>query len=104
MARPWYPFPMQSPSARPDQERSRPRRLLSAAVAALLGVAIVCAPAAAQSPMIQGWLAANTACKGGAGDDPKTKKACTRRDDLGAKLKRRGCEYQEDGDWWRCPH
>ncbi len=61
-------------------------------------------PAAhAQSPMIQGWLAANTACKAGPADSAKAQKACARRDDLGAKLKRRGCEYQEDGDWWKCP-
>ncbi|WP_113889095.1 hypothetical protein [Roseiarcus fermentans] len=77
------------------------RRVLAAALAPAL---LLSSPAPAQSPMIQGWLAANTACKGGPGDDPKTLKACARRDDLGAKLKRRGCEYQEDGDWWRCPH
>ena len=61
-------------------------------------------PAHAQSPIIQGWLAANTVCKGGPGDDPKTQKACARRDEISARLKRRGCEYHEDGDWWRCPH
>ena len=72
---------------------------LSVALAALLPLA-----AHAQSPTIQGWLAANTACKAGPVDDPKTKKACARRDDLSARLKRRHCEYQEDGDWWRCPH
>ena len=62
------------------------------------------APAHAQSPMIQGWLAVNAECKGGLADDPKTKKACARRDELSAKLKRRGCLYQENGDWWKCPH
>lgn len=77
---------------------------LSVALAALALASLAPAPAEAQSPMIQGWLAANTACKGGPSDNPKTQKACTRRDELGAKLKRRGCEYQEDGDWWRCPH
>ena len=71
---------------------------------ALALAAPVSSPAEAQSPMIQGWLAANTACKGGPSDNPRTQKACARRDELGAKLKRRGCEYQEDGDWWRCPH
>ena len=74
-------------------------------IAVFLAVAGAFVPAAhAQSPMIQGWLAANTACKGGPGDDPRTQKACARRDDLSAKLKRRGCDYQADGDWWRCPH
>jgi hypothetical protein len=58
----------------------------------------------AQSPMIQGWVASNAVCKNVSGDDLKTKQACETRDRLGAKLKRRGCEYQEDGDWWRCKH
>ena len=59
-------------------------------------------PAHAMSPMLQGWLAVNSQCKAGPADDPKTQKACARRDDLSAKLKRRGCQYQEDGDWWKC--
>ena len=29
------------------------------------------APAQAQSPLIQGWLASNTACRGGHADDPE---------------------------------
>ena len=61
-------------------------------------------PAEAQSPMVQGWLAVNSVCKGNLSDDAKTQKACKRRDELSAKLKRRGCLYQEDGDWWKCPH
>lgn len=67
----------------------------------VLGLA---APVHAQSPLIQGWLAANTECKGGRSDDPKTQQACERRDKLGARLKRRGCLYQENGDWWKCRH
>ena len=59
-------------------------------------------PAHALSPTLQGWLAVNSQCKGGPANDPKTQKACARRDELGARLKRRGCEYQEDGDWWKC--
>jgi len=62
------------------------------------------APAHAQSPLIQGWLAANTECKGGRSDDPKTQQACATRDRLSARLTRRGCSYQVDGDWWKCPH
>ncbi len=61
-------------------------------------------PAHAQSPMITGWLAANAECKGGRSDDPKTMQACEKRDKVGARLKRRGCLYQEVGDWWKCPH
>jgi hypothetical protein len=73
-------------------------------IAALCAVLSVSAPAVAQSPMIQGWLAANTQCKAGPSDDPKVQKACRRRDELNARLKRRGCAYQEEGDWWKCPH
>ena len=62
------------------------------------------APAHAQSPMITAWLAANAECKGGHGDDAKTAQACQKRDQIGARLTRRGCLYQEDGDWWKCPH
>jgi hypothetical protein len=61
-------------------------------------------PAHAQSPIITAWLAANSECKGGHADDPKTSQACVKRDQISARLKRRGCLYQEDGDWWKCPH
>lgn len=40
--------------------------------------------------------------KGGHGG-PKTAQGCEKRDQIGAQLKRRGCLYQEDGDWWKCP-
>jgi hypothetical protein len=73
-------------------------------LAALSIVLRLATPAHAQRPMITGWLAANADCKGGPGDDPKTMKACEKRDQIGARLKRRGCVYQEDGDWWKCPH
>jgi len=73
------------------------------ALAALAFVALT-APAGAQSPLIQGWLAVNTQCKAGPSDSPSVQKACARRDALGERLKRRGCEYHADGDWWRCPH
>jgi hypothetical protein len=73
-------------------------------LAALSIVLRLATPAHAQRPMITGWLAANADCKGGPGDDPKTTKACEKRDQIGARLKRRGCVYQEDGDWWKCPH
>jgi hypothetical protein len=84
--------------------RSRIVVAIPLAIAALTVVLRFPAPAHAQPPMIQGWLAANTECKGGLSDDPKTQKACKRRDDLSAKLKRRGCVYQADGDWWKCHH
>ena len=62
------------------------------------------APAHAQPPLITAWLAANAECKGGHGDDAKTAQACQKRDQIGARLTRRGCLYQEAGDWWKCPH
>ena len=61
-------------------------------------------PAHAQSPLITAWLAANAECRGGRADDPKTLQACEKRDMVSARLKRRGCLYQEVGDWWKCPH
>ena len=48
------------------------------------------APAYAQSPLIQGWLAANTECKGGRGDDPKTQRACETRDQAQRKAEAQG--------------
>ncbi len=73
-------------------------------LAGLCFVLRLATPAHAQSPMITGWLAANAGCKGGRSDDPKTMQACEKRDKVGARLKRRGCLYQEVGDWWKCPH
>ena len=57
----------------------------------------------APRPVITAWLATNAECKGGHADDPKTLKACEMRDQISARLKRRGCLYQEEGDWWKCP-
>ena len=73
-------------------------------VAIALTLAVPGAPARAQSPMLTAWLAANGECKAGHGDPAKTAEACAKRDQIGARLKRRGCAYQEDGDWWKCPH
>lgn len=76
-----------------------------AAALALVAVAAgFSVSARAQSPLIQGWLAVNTQCKAGPADSPNVQKACKRRDELGARLERRHCVYQADGDWWRCPH
>jgi len=87
------------------RRRTRRSGVAVALAAAALGFVLpVATPAHAQSPLIQGWLAANAACKGGRSDDPKTRQACETRDRLGAKLKRRGCAYHEDGDWWKCRH
>ena len=96
---------MSTPFATVHRRRTLSLRALPMVLAgaAALGVSGL-APAHAQSPLIQGWLAQNTLCKGGVSDDPKTQKACKLRDALNERLKRRGCEYQAEGDWWRCPH
>jgi hypothetical protein len=98
---PWIGIRSQTARPRPEPRLASTPPIIAAALGALL---ILATPSHAQSPIIQGWLAANTVCKGGPSDDPKAQKACARRDEIGARLKRRGCEYQEDGDWWRCPH
>ncbi len=59
-------------------------------------------PADAQTPMITAWLAANAECRSGTPGDPKTQKACEMRDQISARLERRGCVHHEDGDWWKC--
>lgn len=47
------------------------------------------------------WIAADEACRGGAGDDPATERACAQRDTLGAGLVNAGwCEA--NGSWALC--
>jgi hypothetical protein len=71
---------------------ARPILLLSAlAVAATLLV-----PARALTVQEQGWQVANSKCE--AGDA----KQCELRDRLSVVLKRHGCVYHEDGNWWKC--
>lgn len=91
--------------AEAEQRRSVPRIVgtIAPALAALGFVLPLATPAQAQSPLIQGWLAANADCKGGRADEPKTQKACDTRDRLGGALTRRGCIFHQDGDWWKCP-
>ena len=92
---------MSAPLATVSRRMHLPKMTAAISLAALaFGLGL---PAHALSPTLQGWLAVNSQCKGGAADDPKTQKACARRDELSARLKRRGCQYQEDGDWWKCP-
>ena len=99
-----------NPSAVARPYAARWRRMWRMVVTVALTLAVLCfvlrlaIPAHAQSPMITGWLAANAECRGGRPDDPNTLQACEKRDKVGARLKRRGCVYQEAGDWWKCPH
>jgi hypothetical protein len=53
-------------------------------------------PAQALTVQEQGWQVANSKCKSG------DAKQCVLRDQLSAVLKRHGCVYHDDGDWWKC--
>ncbi len=75
-------------------ERRTARKFI--AILTALGVASLAAPANALTVQEQGWQVANSKCK--AGDA----KQCELRDRLSAVLKRHGCLYHEDGDWWKC--
>jgi invasion protein IalB len=79
--------------------RKQARRIiviLTAPLAALAFAAAFAAPAHALTVVEQGWQVANSKCKDG------DAKECELRDRLSAKLKRQGCLYHEDGDWWKC--
>jgi hypothetical protein len=95
-----------SPSAAGCAQARRRRRAcatLALTLAALCVILRLGAPAHAQTPVVQLWVLLNAKCKGGSPDDPKTQQACEKREKYNARLKRRGCVYQEDGDWWKCP-
>jgi hypothetical protein len=96
-----------SAAARAQEERRRRvwRIVQSFALtmAALGFVLHPVAPARAVTPMVQLWGLLNAKCKSGSPDDPKTHEACDKREKYSDRLKRKGCLYQEDGDWWKCP-
>ena len=71
-------------------------RKFIAILMALSVASLLAAPAHALTVQEQGWQVANSKCK--AGDA----KQCELRDRLSAVLKRHGCLYHEDGDWWKC--
>jgi hypothetical protein len=99
-----------NPLTVPRPRAARRRRTWRTALAIAFAAAVLClvlrlpTPAHAQPPIVTAWQALNAQCKGGHSDDPKTVEACKKRDEVSARLKRRGCLYQEDGDWWKCPH
>jgi|HubBroStandDraft_1064217.scaffolds.fasta_scaffold42428_4 hypothetical protein len=84
------------------------RRRIVATIALTMGVLSVVlslgAPAQAQPLSVQLWGLLNEKCNDGLPDDPKTVQACGKREQYAAKLQRRGCLFQEDGGWWKCPH
>jgi hypothetical protein len=66
------------------------------ALAALTFGILPSAPAHALTVQEQGWQVANSKCKSG------DAKQCELRDRLSAVLKRHGCVYHDDGEWWKC--
>jgi hypothetical protein len=79
--------------------RERARRIIAGLIpllSALAFTASLAAPARALTVQEQGWQVANSKCNGG------DAKQCELRDRLGAALKRHGCVYHEDGNWWKC--
>lgn len=55
--------------------------------------------------LIDFWADQNEGCRGGAGDDPQTDRACGRRSEAVDELKRRGLCYKAvrgQMDWGRC--
>ena len=85
------------PAAEPQRaSRKRARRINPTHVVALAAFAFA-APAHALTVFEQGWQIANTKCQGG------DAKECVLREQLGGKLKRMGCVFQEEGSWWKCP-
>jgi hypothetical protein len=88
-------------------QQARRRRIvktIALTLSALCGVPRLGAPAHAEPLSVQLWGLLNEKCKDGRPDDPKTVQACAKREQYTAKLQRRGCLFQEDGGWWKCPH
>ncbi len=83
---------------------------LSALVAAALSASFVPAQAQPAQPtaLLRDWAEANSACRGGSGDDPATHDACARRDAIDARLAAAGWCYGRPDDpgyrrtWQRC--
>jgi hypothetical protein len=84
--------------------RRRVVATIALTMATLCVVPRLAAPAHAQKLTVQLWGLLNEKCKDGLPDDPKTAQACAKREQYSAKLQRMGCDYQEDGGWWKCPH
>ena len=87
-----------------EARRRRIVKTIALTMAALCVVLRLGAPAHAQPLSVQLWGLLNEKCKDGRPDDPKTVQACAKREQYTAKLQRRGCLFQEDGGWWKCPH
>ena len=79
--------------------RNRAQRIIAGLVPLLSALALAAslsAPAHALTVQEQGWQVANSKCNSG------DAKQCELRDRLSVVLKRHGCVYHEDGNWWKC--
>ena len=78
--------------------RARAQRMIAGLFPLLAAVAFAASltPAHALTVQEQGWQVANSKCNSG------DAKQCELRDRLSAVLKRHGCVYHDDGDWWKC--
>jgi hypothetical protein len=84
------------PARRSAEGRKRARRIITTVMPALAFAAALAAPALALTVQEQGWQVANSKCNSG------DAKQCELRDRLSVVLKRHGCVFHEDGNWWKC--
>ncbi len=99
----WAANNLSTTAAREATPPREARATVALTLTVLCAILPLGAPAHAQTPLLQSWGLLNTKCRGGPGDDPKTQQACDKREKASAALKRRGCVFHEDGDWWKCP-
>jgi hypothetical protein len=85
-------------------QEARRRRIAKTVAVTMSALCVVPRLGAAEPLSVQLWGLLNEKCKDGRPDDPKTVQACAKREQYTAKLQRRGCLFQEDGGWWKCPH
>ncbi|MGU3668124.1 hypothetical protein ACLBX9_28385 [Methylobacterium sp. A49B] len=74
------------------------RTILAGAVGALIMAAPSTARAEAVPKLLQDWTALNGLCRGGSGDDPRTRTACDRRDAIDRRLAAASWCYGQPGD------
>lgn len=74
------------------------RMIRAAALSGLLAAVPLTARAEAVPKLLQDWTALNGLCRGGSGDDPRTRVACDRRDAIDRRLAAAGWCYGRQSD------
>ncbi|AWN35975.1 hypothetical protein [Methylobacterium radiodurans] len=74
------------------------RTILAGAFGALITAAPLTARAEAVPKLLQDWTALNGLCRGGSGDDPRTRAACDRRDAIDRRLAAAGWCHGRPGE------